>query len=370
MDELQKNINWENFQKENASSFIPPIKYGKVVKIHRGDTFTIITKIPFFNETIENAKMYHFTISLYGITATEVITMKDLNDNGKLAKDALSKWIYNRVVELCDVSVDKHGKIYANVYIDNIHMNHWLVKHNFAIKSKNIKIRRVSMSMHSSQENNNTKCSDVRLSLPIVHVKPDILLDSYVSSKKIDNFILPSLLLNDQNRPNTTSTSSTIHTHCFLSHNWGENKTNHENVKKINDALKKRGINTWFDENKIDDNVRFKMAEGIDNTKCVVVFITNDYRNKVNSLDMKDNCKYEFTYAMNQLGSQNMIPVIMEPEMKDTTKWKGELGAALGSMLYIDFTSVTDIEKKYDELYKRIQKVIRRESRKSNKYKI
>jgi endonuclease YncB( thermonuclease family) len=360
MEELQRNINWQNIQNENASFFIPPIKYGKVVKVHSGDTFTIITKIPFFNETIENAPAYRFTISLDGITAPKVMMMMDFNNNGTLSKDALSKWINDKVIELCDVSVDKYGKIYANVYVDNIHINHWLVKHHFAIKNKNEKRRR--MSETDSQVNNKTKCT-----LPHVHLKQDILLDSYFSSKKIDNFILPSLMMNDQNRPNTTSTSSIIHTHCFLSHNWGENKTNHENVKNINDALKKRGLNTWFDESKIDGNVRFKMAEGIDNTKCVVVFITNDYRNKVNSLDMKDNCKYEFTYAMNQLGSQNMIPVVMEPEMKETSKLKGELGAALGSMLYIDFTNIIDIEKKYDELYKRIQKVIRRESRKSNK---
>jgi hypothetical protein len=106
------------------------------------------------------------------------------------------------------------------------------------------------------------------------------------------------------------------------------------------------------------------MAEGIDNTKCIVVFITREYRDKVNGIDMKDNCKYEFTYAMNQLGSQNMIPVIMEKEMRETNKWKGELGAALGSMLYVDLSVDVEIEKKYDELYKRIRHVIHRESKK------
>jgi len=78
---------------------------------------------------------------------------------------------------------------------------------------------------------------------------------------------------------------------------------------------------------------------------------------------MKDNCKYEFTYAMNQMGSQNMIPVVMEPEMRETHKWKGELGAALGSMLYIDLSEDKEIEKKYDELYKRIRNVIHRENK-------
>jgi hypothetical protein len=45
-------------------------------------------------------------------------------------------------------------------------------------------------------------------------------------------------------------------------------------VKHINDALKKRGMQTWFDENKIDGNIRYKMAEGIDKTRCYIVFNT------------------------------------------------------------------------------------------------
>jgi hypothetical protein len=95
---------------------------------------------------------------------------------------------------------------------------------------------------------------------------------------------------------------------------------------------------------------------------------------KGGGIDMKDNCKYEFTYAVNQLGAQNMIPIIMESEMKDPRKWKGELGAALGSMLYIDFSSdffsnnvVEEMEKKYDELYRKIQQLLNRQKKESNK---
>jgi hypothetical protein len=128
----------------------------------------------------------------------------------------------------------------------------------------------------------------------------------------------------------------------------------------------------------MDGNIRFRMAEGIDNTKCVVVFITKEYRDKVNGIDMTDNCKYEFSYAMNQLGSQNMIPVVLETEMRDTKKWKGELGAALGSMMYVDLsqaslskdqkdTEETMLELKYEDIYRRIQKIVDREKRRSNK---
>jgi hypothetical protein len=243
-----------------------------------------------------------------------------------------------------------------------------LLKNNFVIKSKNGKNRRMTdldsyfhekiKRIPDLDSNFNDKIKSI---LPNINSTStiDILLESS-SSKKIENFILPKLS-NDENRLNSFSSSSNIQSHCFLSHNWGEKNKNHEIVKKANIALKERGLNTWFDENKIDGNIRFKIAEGIDNTKCVVVFITKEYSDKVNGFDMKDNCKYEFTYAMNQLGSQNMISVIMEEEMKETNKWKGELGAALGNMLYIDFTEEIDIEKKYDELYKRIKHIIHRE---------
>jgi hypothetical protein len=213
------------------------------------------------------------------------------------------------------------------------------------IPCKNGRIRRVSES--DSHDYDKSK-----LLLPKINLSIDSILES---SYKTETFILPSI-----ERP---TTASNLQTDCFLSHNWGEKQENHEKVKIINEALKTRGLKTWLDENKIDGNIRYKMAEGIDNTKCVVVFITKEYRDKVNGIDMKDKCKYEFTYAMNQLGSQNMIPVIMEPEMRENHKWKGELGAALGSMVFVDLSVETNIETKYDELYKRIRNVIYRRTK-------
>ena len=344
MRELQKNIEWDKVVEENSPIFIPPIYYGKVTKVYTGDTFKFITKIPFINETIETASIHSFIIHLNSVAAPKIILT--INDHSKSARDALHRKIYGKVVELRDVSCDKHGKIYANVFLEDISINEWLLKNDFVVFCKNDKTRRVS-------ESDSHAYDKTKLLLPKINVS----MESSLSPQKIDNFVLPSM-----ERPNTAST--TLETDCFLSHNWGENHINHLKVKTISDVLKQKGLKTWLDENKIDGNIRFKMAEGIDNTKCMVVFITREYRDKVNGIDMKDNCKYEFTYAMNQLGSQNMIPVIMEPEMRENHKWKGELGAALGSMLYIDLSVDVEIEKKYDELYKRIRHVIHRESKK------
>jgi hypothetical protein len=303
--------------------------------------------------------------------------MNITNDNGVIAKEELSKKIEGHVVDIRRLKTDKHGRLYASIYLEGVCINHWLLKHKYVVECINGKPRRLSESDSLIHEKSN---KSLMASSPILpNIYPSDISNSnsnsFLSSSKtllsitsstttINSPVLPQILFSTQKSDNSinSSGSSTIQTDCFLSHNWGENHINHEFVKKVNSALRKRKIKTWFDERKIDGNIRFKMAEGIDNTKCVVVFITKEYREKVNGVDMKDNCKYEFTYAMNQLGSQNMIPIVMESDMRDTHKWKGELGAALGSILYIDFScvnsSVEEVEKKYDELCRRIHKII------------
>jgi hypothetical protein len=52
-----------------------------------------------------------------------------------------------------------------------------------------------------------------------------------------------------------------------------------------------------------------------------------------------------------------MIPVIMDPCMKNTANWEGIMGLTLGTMLYVDMTSddAPIFEEKCDELFHRIQ---------------
>ena len=329
MDLIQNSLIWNDINKENIISFMPPIYFGKVSNIHSGDCINIITKIPYLHETINTAPTYKFMLNLYGISAPKVLNLVNVNnESGVISKNALSNLILNNIIEISCKNIDRNGKINAIIYYNKININNWMIKNNYAVVCKNGNKRRNSESDENNEKN--------KLHLPSIN-----------NFKKIEI-----------NRPNSNSSSSIIETDCFLSHNWGKNNENHEKVKIINEFLCKKGIKTWFDEKTINGNIRFKMAEGIDNTKCFIVFITKEYREKVNGKDMKDNCKYEFCYAMNQLGSQNMIPIIMEEEMKDTSNWKGELGAALANILYIDFSDNTKIEKKYDEIYKRIKYVV------------
>ena len=142
-------------------------------------------------------------------------------------------------------------------------------------------------------------------------------------------------------------------TDVFLSHDWGKDNVNHKAVSRINDALKKKGIRTWFDENS-DGNgnpnrvvsggsLGAQFTKGIDNTSIVLVFVTENYRDKI-SLDNKfDNCWQEFNYTV--VRRKAMISVVMDKSMERQSDWTGRLGALLGSELYFSFADAMDAKE-------------------------
>jgi hypothetical protein len=91
--------------------------------------------------------------------------------------------------------------------------------------------------------------------------------------------------------------------HVFLTHDWGEEGENHLRVSRINDILQsKYGLTTWFDQDRMDGDVRITMTEGIENSLAMVVFITERYQRKVveGGSDSRDNCKVScFTMYFN-----------------------------------------------------------------------
>jgi hypothetical protein len=70
-------------------------------------------------------------------------------------------------------------------------------------------------------------------------------------------------------------------TDVFLTHDWGtdeENRNNHERVSKINEALKIKGLVTWFDSDRMEGNIVKMMCDGIDNAQLILTFISQRYR--------------------------------------------------------------------------------------------
>jgi len=134
-------------------------------------------------------------------------------------------------------------------------------------------------------------------------------------------------------------------TEIFLSHNWGDDelgRDNHDRVVQINGLLVAAGYATWCDSEQMIGDIVDRMVEGIDNTKVVIVFITKRYMEKLMTpAHVQDNCKKEFKYAVRRHTEAKMVPVIMEPGMKDTSKWSGPLAMELGGTLWVDLSDAS-----------------------------
>lgn len=145
---------------------------------------------------------------------------------------------------------------------------------------------------------------------------------------------------------------------AFLSHDWGVEGGNHVAVRQIATQLSKTGTKYWFNDERMDGSTVARMTGGIERSKTFVAFITQRYMDKVNGNDERDNCKVEFQYAFNHLGSQKMVAVVMESEIKDAKEWTGVLGAALGSHLYIDMVDALNDNEKMAENVQSLRDII------------
>lgn len=121
-------VDLSNISIHDTIPFIPQVSEGKVVKVYDGDTITIASKIP------GSDKWYRFQIRLSGIDSAE-IKGKTINEKAAAltARDALHDLIFGKIVKLRKVSIEKYGRLLADVYIDNLHVNKWLLDNGLAI---------------------------------------------------------------------------------------------------------------------------------------------------------------------------------------------------------------------------------------------
>ena len=139
----------------------------------------------------------------------------------------------------------------------------------------------------------------------------------------------------------------------FFSHDWGKDqlgRDNHDRVVKIFRALADRGIVGWLDEKYMQGDIDEAMCRGIDESVLFVLFITKRYLDKTASKNPQDNCKKEFNYAKQKVGSKRMLCVVMEPQCLDTNTWPGQVAMHMGSKLYFDLAGDQDFDVKMDLL--------------------
>jgi micrococcal nuclease len=121
------HIKWEDTQE-----FTFPIKGGHVIKVYDADTITIASTLPY-----DGSPLYRLSVRLNGIDTPEM-KGKDVSDDEKAAAKSAREFVYNLVfnkfVRLENIESEKYGRILADVYIGDIHVNELLLKERYAVK--------------------------------------------------------------------------------------------------------------------------------------------------------------------------------------------------------------------------------------------
>jgi len=115
---------------EDTIPFVFPITEGQVIKVYDGDTITIASKMPY-----PESPMYRFSVRLNGIDTPEIKGKNaDEKEIAKKARDELSALIMSKTVTLKNVQSEKYGRILAEVYLEDVCLNDWMIEKKFAVK--------------------------------------------------------------------------------------------------------------------------------------------------------------------------------------------------------------------------------------------
>lgn len=114
---------------EDTVPFTFPITGGQVIKVYDGDTITIAAKLPF-----EGSPLYRLSVRLNGIDTPEIKGKTiDEKQAAKEVRDVLIDMMMNKVVRLDNIQSEKYGRILADVYLGDLHINQWLVDNRYAV---------------------------------------------------------------------------------------------------------------------------------------------------------------------------------------------------------------------------------------------
>lgn len=120
-----KIIKWED-----TVEFTFPIHGGQVIKVYDGDTITIASKLPF-----ADSPLYRLSVRLDGIDTPEIKSKnEDEKTCAKETRDELAALILNKEIQLKNIKTEKYGRILADVYLGEIHINQLLIEKRMAVK--------------------------------------------------------------------------------------------------------------------------------------------------------------------------------------------------------------------------------------------
>ena len=115
---------------EDTVEFTFPIKSGRVIKCYDADTITIASKLQY-----DASPLYRLSVRLNGIDAPEIKGKSaEEKEVAKEARDFLSSLVLNKMIRLENVESEKYGRILADVYLGDVHLNELLLKERYAVK--------------------------------------------------------------------------------------------------------------------------------------------------------------------------------------------------------------------------------------------
>ena len=141
---------------------------------------------------------------------------------------------------------------------------------------------------------------------------------------------------------------------AFLTHDWGtsaDGHANHKRVAELNSLLKAKGYDCWFDAEAMSGDITSAMQNGIDDSECAIICLTQRYLDKINSEDPSDNCFKEFKYIL--LQKKKYILVLMDGNVRQANINKGYAGMTIGDVLYINMAKNMDVDALVAELKKK-----------------
>ena len=120
----------KNISYKETDIFIPQIRFAKVIKVYDGDTITVAAKLPF-----DDSPIYRFSVRLRNIDSPEIKGESEKECNLAIqSRDALHTLIFGKIIELRNNGKEKYGRLLADLYYNEIHINKWMVDNGYAVK--------------------------------------------------------------------------------------------------------------------------------------------------------------------------------------------------------------------------------------------
>ena len=112
---------------EKTRPYIPQVSYCKVIKVYDGDTVTVASRMTGTNI------VYRFSVRLAGIDTPEMTSKNNLEkERAIFVRDQLHDLVFGKIVLLKNLSMEKYGRILADIYLDDLHVNQYMINNQYA----------------------------------------------------------------------------------------------------------------------------------------------------------------------------------------------------------------------------------------------